>query len=184
MARQSVQSGYFEASQAGFPGQLADLGTSENNNVRGYPAETAVIGGRGVVRGAAITLGETTNPLNQPSPYAVKAPTAATVEEDFVGIVVRTEAMTNVDDEAAYPAESMASVTHPRAVGALIYVKTSVATTAGDDVFMSIDAGAVPNLPVGEFTNVNGAGVIQLSKFAWYASAPAGEVGIIEQVEA
>lgn len=184
MARQSVQSGYFEAPLAAFPGQLADFGTSNDNYVRGYPAEGAVIGGRGVVKGTAIDLDANSNPLNQPAPYTVKAPDGASVEADFVGIVIRTEAMTNVGDpaEAAYADKTMASATHQQAGGALVYVKAPVAIAADDPVYMSVDAAQAPNLPVGEFTNAAGAGVIQLTKLKWHKSAAAGEVGIIEQL--
>ncbi len=183
MPRQSVQEGYFDAPLAGFPGQLVDFGASNDNYVRGFPAEGAVIGGRGVVKGAAIDL-DAANPLNQPAPYAVKAPTGASVEADFVGIVVRTEAMTNVGDpaEAAYADLTMASVTHQQAAGALIYVKAPVAVAADDPVYMSVDAAQAPNLPVGEFTNAAGLGVIQLTKLKWHKSAAAGEIGVIEQL--
>tara|TARA_R110000764_G_scaffold90101_4_gene172238 strand:- start:906 stop:1460 length:555 start_codon:yes stop_codon:yes gene_type:complete len=184
MARQSVQDGYFEAPLAAFPGQIADFGTSNDNYVRGFPAAGAVIGGRGVVKGADIDLDVNANPLNQPAPYTVKAPVGGSVAADFVGIVIRTEAMTNVGDpaEAAYADKTMASVTHKQAGGALVYVKAPVAIAAGDTVFMSVDAAQAPNLPVGEFTNVTGAGVIALTNLQWYKSTAAGDVGIIEQL--
>ena len=47
---------------------------------------------------------------------------------------------------------------------------------------MSVDAAQAPNLPVGEFTNVTGAGVIALTNLQWYKSTAAGDVGIIEQL--
>lgn len=182
MPRTSVQDGYFDAPLAGFPGQLADFGTSLDYSVRGYPAEGAVIGGRGAVRGTDIDIDPDANPLNQPAPFTIKAPDGATVAADFVGIVVRTESMTNVNDEAAYANETMASATFRRAKGALVYVKNSVAVAAGDDVYMSIDEAQVPNLPVGEFTNATGAGVIQIPDLQWFKQAAAGGVAIIEQL--
>lgn len=184
MPRQSVQDGYFEAPFAGFPGQLADFGTSNDNYVRGYPADGAVIGGRGVVKGADINLDSNLNPLNQPAPYKVKAPIGASVAADFAGIVIRTEAMTNVGDpaEAAYADLTMASVTHQQAAGALVFAKAPVAIAADDPVYMSVDAAQVPNLPVGEFTNSADLGVILLTKLKWHKSAAAGGVGIIEQL--
>ena len=181
MARQSVQDGYFDAFAAGFPGQIADYGSAGRNSVRDYPAEGDVIGGRGVVKGAGIDL-DAANPLNQPAPFKVKAPTGASIEADFVGIVVRTESMTNVSDEAAYADLTMASVTNASVGGVNIFVKTPVAIAQDDPVYMSIDAAQAPNLPVGEFTNVTGAGVIQLTKLQWYKSAAAGGVAIIEQI--
>ncbi len=182
MARQSVQEGYFEAPLAGFPGQLADFGTSNDNTVRGYPAEGDVIFGRGVVKGTDIDLDPDANPLNQPSPFTIKAPEAGSVAADFVGIVVRTEAGTNIDDEGGYADLTMASVMHNHGVGATIYVKTHLAVAQGDPVYMSVDAAALPNLPVGEFSNAAAAGVILLPRLRWFKSAAAGEIGIIEVI--
>jgi hypothetical protein len=181
MARQSVQSGYFEAPLAGFPGQIADFGTSTDNAVRGFPAETELVAGLGNVKGAAIDLDADANPLNQPAPYQLKAPLVGSVDADFVGITIRTEACTNsANDEAAYAAGAMASSTFKRGDGAIVYVKTNLAVVADDDVYMSINAGAAPNLPVGEFTNAAGAGVIQITGIKWHASAPANSIGRIE----
>lgn len=180
MARQSVQDGYFEAPLAGFPGQIADFGSSIDNTVRGYPAEVALVCGLGNVKGTAIDIAAGTNPLNQPAPFALKAPLAGSVDADFVGITVRTEACTNVDDEAAYAAGAMASSTFKRGDGSVIYVKTNAAVVADDPVYMSVDVAAAPNLPVGEFTNAAGAGVILITGIKWHASAPANSIGRIE----
>jgi hypothetical protein len=181
MTRSSVQSGYYDGIDRLYPGQIADFGTSQDNSTDSYPAETEVIAGRGVVKGAAITTDANTNPMNQPAPYKVKAPVGASVSADFLGIAVRTEACTNSsDDEAAYASNTMATVVVRSGTGSIIGAKANVAVAAGDPVYMSVDAAQAPNLPVGEFTNTNAAGVTQITGATWYAQAAAGTVGRIE----
>lgn len=182
MARSAVQLGYFDATLRLFPGQIADFGTSWANSTRGYPAETELVAGRGAVFGTAIPVDPNANPLNQPAPFTLKAPDAGSSNSDFIGIVVRTEACTNsVDGEAAYAAKTMATSTFRRnGVGDIVGVKANVAVSADDAVYMSIDEAQAPNLPVGEFTNAAGAGVVLITGIRWYADAEAGTVGRIE----
>jgi len=180
MSRDAVQLGYFDATDRLYPGQIADFATSRDNSTRGFPAETELVAGRGAVRGTDIII-DNDNPMNQPAPYTLKAPDGATVDADFIGIVIRTESCTNSgDDEAAYAANTMATATYKRGDGHVIGAKTSVAVAAGDPVYMSIDVAQAPNLPVGEFTNAAGAGVIEITGIKWHAQAAAGTVGRIE----
>lgn len=181
MTRTAVQLGYFDGTDRLYPGQLADFGTSQDYSTRGYPAETELVAGRGAVKGTDIVTDPNANPMNQPAPFTLKAPDGASVDADFIGIVVRTEACTNnASDEASYAANTMATATYKRGDGAIIGAKANVAVAADDPVYMSINAGAAPNLPVGEFTNAAGAGVILITGAKWHAQAAAGTVGRIE----
>lgn len=181
MPRSAVQLGYFDATERLYPGQLADFGTSQDYSTRGFPAETELVAGRGAVIGTEIAIDAATNPLNQPAPYTLKAPVGASVDADFVGVVVRTEACTNsANDEASYAAKTMATATYKRGDGAVIGAIANAAVSAGDPVYMSVDAAQAPNLPVGEFTNAAGAGVILITGIKWHAQAAAGTIGRIE----
>lgn len=181
MPRTSVQEGYFDGLDRLYPGQIADFGTSQDYSTRGYPAETELVAGRGAVKGTAIVTDPDANPMNQPAPYTLKAPIGASVDADFVGIIVRTEACTNSAlEEAAYAANTMATSTYKRGDGAIIGAIANAAVVADDPVYMSVDAAQAPNLPVGEFTNAAGAGVVLITGIKWHAQAAAGTTGRIE----
>ena len=176
MTRSAVQLGYFDGRRQYLPGQIVDFGTASSNSTRGFPAEVELECGLGVVKGAKLSLSNT----NQPAPFALKLPATDSTDDDFVGIVIRTEACTNNDDgNAAYAAKRMATATFNRKGGKLVAVQNTAAVTEGDDVYVSVDATKAPMLPAGRFHNAAGEGVIKITDAKWYQSAPAG-VAIIE----
>lgn len=174
----SIQTAVYDTFTDLYPGQFADMGsatlTKEN---RAYKNETPVSPGEAAVKGVV-------NPANDRSvltPFKVKRPIAASVDADFVGIVVRSEnfEVNQVTGQLERRANSLVTVTE-RGSGAVIAVVANAAVSDGDNVYMSINAAAAPNLPVGQFTNAAAAGVVLLTGSKWYGAAASGTIGKIK----
>lgn len=179
MPRTSVQDAYFDASGAGYPGQIADFGTSADYSVVGAPAEGNLYIGRAYVKGTDIAPGT----INRSLGYTVKAPTALSIAADVLGIVIRTESAHNDANGLPYYGDmEMASVSQPAAAsqGFSYFANAHGAIDVDDPVYMSVDA-AVSLIPVGEFTNAAGLGLVgPIVGWKWKFAAANGSVGVIQ----
>jgi hypothetical protein len=170
----AVQTTVYDASGAYYPGQIADLaGNLSDNAVKTYRTETVLVMGRGVVKGT-----NNTQDSGLLTPFGVKTPLAGSVTADFVGIAVLTPGnLQNVDNNAT---TIRATTLHPIAeLGSKlrVAVKANAAVAHGDAVYMSVSHATIP---VGEFTNASGTGLIAITGATWYGAAASGTVGRIQ----
>ncbi|MPW31949.1 hypothetical protein F9L16_23630 [Agarivorans sp. B2Z047] len=180
MSLDFIQDQVYDTFGALYPGQIADFGSAQNENVRTYVNETRVVPAEGVVKGDPYDISDPSY-AHIRSPYPVKAAESGSVDADFVGMVVRTQSFI-IDDETntTYrPAKQLITIAE-RGSGMIIGANTPVAIAHGDPVFMSIDETQAPSLPVGSFTNTDGAGVIELTGLSWYGASSPGSVGRIK----
>lgn len=157
-----------------FAGQLADhASNAQELGVNSYRSETAVVAGRGVVKGTANAQNDSIL-----TPFGVKTPLSGSVLADVVGIAVLTGALTqdasnNAVANRTTTMVSVAEVGSGRKIGA----KTNAAVVHGDPVYMSVSHASIP---VGEFTNASGAGLIAITGSTWYGAAASGTIGRIK----
>lgn len=170
----AVQTTVYDAPGAYYPGQITDLASNlADNACKTYRTETTLVMGRGVVKG-------TNNAQDSGliTPYGVKTPLAGSVSADVVGIAVLTPGnLQNVDNNAT---TIRATTLHPIAeLGSKIRVaaKANAAVAHGDAVYMSVSHATIP---VGEFTNASGTGLIAVTGATWYGAAASGTVGRIQ----
>ncbi len=179
MARTSVQDAYFDASGAGYPGQIADFGTSSDYSVVGAPAEGNLYVGRAYIKGTDIEPGT----INRSLGYTVKAVTALSVAADVLGIVIRTESAHNDANGLPYYGDlEMASISQPGAgpQGFSYFANAHGIIAVDDPVYVSIDA-ALSSIPLGEFSNAAGAGLVgPVVGWKWKFAAADGSVGVIQ----
>ena len=177
MSLQSIQSQVFDESGALFSGQVADFGSAQNANIRTFVNESVISPGEGVVKGTLIS--ENNHSIR--TPYKIKRPVGGSDDADFVGIVMRSEAfiIDDLTNELVRRVDSLTSIAE-RGSGVIIGIPTTVQIAHDDDVYLSIDAAQSPNLPVGQFTNAAGAGVVLLTGSKWYGAAAANTVARIK----
>lgn len=174
MTLQAIQTAVFDTFQAGYPGQIADIGGAVlAKRIRSFRTETVIVLGRGVVKGTA--NGQNDELL---TPYGVKTPLAGSVSADIVGIAVLYGATSS---DASNNATTIRATTVAPVVelgsGEIIFAKANATAVDGDAVYMSVSHATIP---VGEFTNAAGAGLILVTGATWYGAAAAGSVGRIK----
>lgn len=177
----AVQTDYFDQLERLYPGQLAEGRSLYDFDLRGFPGEGEIICGRGLVIGTAIDESATVY-VESSVPYSVKLPEVASVLADFVGIAVRDTTSTNTDQtnfEASYIDGQMVPVASYGS-GIIIGAKASVAIAHGDPVWMAVNPVNDANIAVGEFHNVTGAGLIEITNAIWWGNALADTTGRIK----
>lgn len=172
----SVQDAYFDNFAEGYPGQIATR--PDDSLIDGYPAEGEVKPGLAVVKGTDLAL--TANEYNNlTAPYTVKGTEAASVEADFVGIVVRTSGQHNdANGNPVYDDKDHAPVLRE----GRIFVTANQAISPADEVWLIVADNGGHGFEIGSFSNVDlgNADTIQLTKAAFWKAAAAGDVAIIE----
>lgn len=174
----SVQDAYFDNFAEGFPGQIATL--HDPHLIDGFPAEVDLGVGIGVVKGAALTL--TSGKFNNLSaPFAVDVVDAASVEADFVGIVIRNSSTKN--DANGIPLWEAKDMTPVMREGR-IFVTANQAIAASDPVWLIIKDTIAHGFEVGSFSNVDlgTANTILLTKLLFWKAAAVDDVAIIEML--
>lgn len=174
LTRNYVQNTFTDTFGPYYPGQITEWGSlALSQNLRGFVVESGIMG-CGVVKGTAHAQYD---PVT--TPYAVKAPTGASVAADIVGILVRTDA-SNTDNLGNAVPIRLPTMGPVAEVGSDIVIGAEVpagATVAHDDpVFMSVSHATIP---VGKFSNAAGTGLIAFPGARWYGPAAAGTVGRI-----
>jgi len=178
MTLSAVQTAVYDTFGPLYAGQLADSGSLMMNQfVRNYRTEAGVgplVMGRGVVKGTA-------NVPSDPilTPYAVKGVLAASVDADFVGILVLNQATDSDANNEAVPVRTPTMVAvAERGSKAVIgaYVPAGITIAHGDPVYLSVSHASIP---VGQFSNAAAAGLVLLTGPTWYGAAAAGTVGRI-----
>lgn len=178
MSLTAVQTQFFDASNPLFAGQLADWAVQANPlGVNTYRTESLLIAGRGVVKG-------TNNAQGDPilTPYGVKAPLAGSVDADFVGIAVLSQALnTDANNNAVtLRATTVHAICERSSISGeknRIGARAWAAVAHGDPVYMSVSDATIP---VGEFTNAAGTGRILIANATWYGPAASGTIGRIQ----
>lgn len=172
----SVQNGYFDNFSEGYPGQIATR--PDVSLVDSFPAETLVLAGIGVAKGADLTL--TADKYNNlVAPNKVKTPDAATTAADFVGIAVRDNSTpTNADGNPEYPEDNLVPVIREGRV----FVEANVAIAPGDDVWLIVQDTTTHGFKIGSFVNADlgGGDTVQITGATFWKAAAAGDVAIIE----
>lgn len=170
----AVQTAVFDTFQAGYPGQVADIGGALlSKRIRSFRTETQIVLGRGVVKGTA-------NGQNDElyTPYGVKTPLAGSVSADVVGIAVLYGATSSDanNNAVAFRATTIVPVAELGSAD-IIFVKTNTTQVDGDPVYMSVSHATIP---VGEFSNAAATGLILVTGAVWYGASAAGTVGRIK----
>lgn len=176
MSLQAIQTSVFDTFQAGYAGQLADIGGAVlSKRVRSFRTESVIVLGYGVCKGTA-------NAQNSEilTPYAVKAPISSNVSADIVGIAVLYGATSNSADGLNNPVTIRATTIVPvveLGSGEIVFAQAYATVADGDPVYMSVSSSTIP---VGAFTNAAGTGLIAVTGAVWYGAAVSGSVGRIK----
>lgn len=181
MTQTAVQTAFYDAPGALFPGQLADAASAMlNGRVRSFRAESLLNFGRWVVKG---TLNAQTDPIQ--TPYGIKAPIGSNVLGDFVGIACRPHAsITDVNGNGqTVRATQMVPMAEPASAGQTgiivgAEVPAGITIADGDPVYISVSHATIP---VGACSNAAATGLVGPHATAkWYGAAAAGSVGRIQ----
>ncbi len=176
MSLSAVQTAFYDSFGPLFVGQLDNYGSvALAKEVRNYRTEGVIQYGTGLVKGTA-----NTQYVSVQTPFGVKAPTGASVLADFVGIAVLSQStVQNATNDAVTIRDTtmipVAELGSGAVIGALVPAGVTIAH--GNPVFMSVSSSTIP---VGQFTNAAGPGLIALTGATWYGAGAAGTVARIK----
>lgn len=177
-----VQTSYTDAPDAGYPGQIATIGTATLIESVPVGGDKPLIAGLGVMKGDTISVPASLSTV-QDFPYEGLPVDATTTLETFVGVAVRGHGLgSGFEGLPAYPAGGMAAVMMKGEHGNRFFAKTVDAVDADDPVHMFIKDDSDHGHEIGSFTNsAVDTDTLDLSSVAkWRTAAPANSVGIIQ----